>query len=126
MGFDVSCVSVTGLLTLLALPGIGPRRAERIAARFTTLGDVRDAGPNRLKGMVRPGADGELYDKRAWQDAFAHTARVLEDARNHGVRVLAPSDSEYPQWLREIGDRPPVVYLKGKLYSFSGVALLSD
>ena len=115
MGFHVKCESAAGLLTLLAVRGIGPRRAERIAAHFATLGDVRDAGAEQLRGIVPGGAAGELNDKRIWQAAFCDAERVLGEAREHSVRVLAPSDSEYPPWLREIGDRPAVVYLKGKL-----------
>ena len=115
MEFDVNCASAGGLLTLLTLRGVGPRRAERIAAQFATLGDVRDARAEQLTKVMPGGTAGELNYKCAWERAFAHTARVLEDARKHSVRVLAPSDSEYPAWLREIRDRPPVVYVKGQL-----------
>ena len=115
MDFDVNCASADGLLTLLALRGIGPRRAERIAARFATLGDVRDAGPDELKAMVPGNGDGVLSDKSTWEKAFSRAARVLEDASKYAVRVLAVKDAEYPTWLREIRDRPPVVYVKGNL-----------
>ena len=115
MDFDVSCESADGLLTLLALRGIGPRRAERIAARFATLGDVREAAPEELKAVVPGEGCGGLGDECAWERAFSSAARVLEEARTHTVRVLAASDPAYPTWLRRIRDRPPVVYVKGEL-----------
>ena len=31
------------------------------------------------------------------------------------TRSLAPKDSEYPSWLRAASDRPPVVYVRGRL-----------
>jgi DNA processing protein len=31
------------------------------------------------------------------------------------TRVLTPTDPEYPSWLRQVQDRPPVVYVRGQL-----------
>ncbi len=33
------------------------------------------------------------------------------------TRTLTPTDAEYPSWLRAAPDRPPVVYVRGKLPS---------
>ena len=115
MNPDIRCDSANGLLTLLALRGIGPQVAERIVARFESLGDVRDASPQHLAGTVSNRVGSILRDKHAWERAYACALRILEQAYEHSVRVLTETDDEYPVWLREISDRPPVIYVKGTL-----------
>ena len=115
MKLDIRCDSAEGLLTLLAIRGIGPQAAERIAARFATLGDVRDASPRHLAEVVSDSVRSLLRDEHAWKSARVHALRILDQADEHSVRVLTAADGEYPVWLREIPDRPPVIYVKGKL-----------
>ena len=115
MKLDTRCDSAEGLLTLLAFRGIGPQAAERIAARFSTLGDVRDASPRHLAEVVSDSVRSLLRDEHAWKSARVHALRILDQADEHSVRVLTAVDDEYPVWLREIPDRPPVLYVKGKL-----------
>lgn len=115
MNPDIRCASAGGLLTLLALRGIGPQAAERIANRFEDLGDVRDASPQHLAGAVSHSVSSVLRDKHAWESAHTRALRILDQAHEHSVRVLTAIDDEYPVWLREISDRPPVIYVKGTL-----------
>ena len=115
MNPDIRCDSAEGLLTLLAFRGIGPQLAERIAARFVSLGDVCDASPQHLVGIVSNHVSSVLRDKHAWESAYACALRTLEQADEHSVRVLTRIDDEYPVWLRGISDRPPVIYAKGTL-----------
>lgn len=115
MNHDVECTSAGGLLTLLALRGIGPKGAERIARQFDRLSDVFEASPKRLSKVVSRPALNTLSDQRAWENASARTLRILEEAQEHSVRVLGVNDSGYPELLRLIPDRPPVIYVKGEL-----------
>ena len=115
MNLDIRCASAIGRLTLLALRGIGPQAAEQIANQFTVLGDVFDAPPQRLAGTVSSRISSILRDKHAWESAHTLALRILDQAHEHSVRVLAVNDDEYPVWLREISDRPPVIYVKGTL-----------
>ena len=115
MNPDIRCDSADGLLTLLALRGIGPQTAEKIADRFATLGDVRDASPKHLAEIVPSKVDGILRDEHAWEKAYTRALRILDQAHEHSVRVLTAIDDKYPTWLREIPDRPPVIYVKGTL-----------
>ena len=115
MNLEVKCAGARGLLTLLAIRGIGPRVAERISCRFETLGDVRDASPRELAGMVGKLAASNNWDERIWETAYSSANRIIEEARRKSVRVLVATDEEYPSWLREIPNRPPVIYVKGVL-----------
>ena len=37
----------------------------------------------------------------------------MERIERNGVRVLTPSDESYPELLREVYDRPAILYVKG-------------
>ena len=115
MNPDIRCTSVDGLLTLLAIRGIGPRTAERLATRFTTLGEVRNASARQLPMTISNLAGDEIWGDREWETAYSRTLRIIEEAQKQSVRVLAVSDQGYPDWLRGIPDRPPVIYVKGSL-----------
>ena len=115
MNPDIKCASVNGLLTLLAIRGIGPRTAEWLATRFTTLGEVRSASAQQLPATLSNLAIGETWEDREWEMAYSRTLRIIEEAQKQSVRVLAASDQGYPDWLRDIPDRPPVIYVKGSL-----------
>lgn len=115
MDFDIRCTDAVGRLTLLALRGIGPQATEQIVSRFATLGDVFDASPQHLTGTVSSHVSSILRDKHAWKRAHDRALEILDQADEHSVRVLTASNDEYPVWLREIPDRPPVIYVKGNL-----------
>ncbi|MDE0600941.1 MAG: DNA-protecting protein DprA [bacterium] len=115
MNPDIKCASVDGLLTLLAIRGVGPRAAEQLATRFATLGDVRNASPQQLSTSVSNLAIDETWGDRTWETAYSRMRRIIEEAQQQSVRVLAASDQGYPAWLREIRDRPPVIYVKGTI-----------
>ena len=115
MNQDAKCGSVNGLLTLLRIRGIGPRTAEWLAKRFATLGEVRNASAQQLPRTLSNRASGEGWDDREWETAYSRALRIIEEAQEQSVRVFATTDQGYPVWLRDIADRPPVIYVKGSL-----------
>lgn len=105
---------------LAATPEIGPARHERLIEAFgsaeaawqATHADLRAAGLDER--AVRA-----LIDHRAKQPPEALWARI----EPLGVAVLTPRDDAYPHLLREIPDRPPVLYLRGELRREDEVAV---
>ncbi|HTP25192.1 MAG TPA: DNA-processing protein DprA [Anaeromyxobacteraceae bacterium] len=106
--------SAAGLLTLLAMRGVGTRSAERIAARCGVLAEVKSASARDLAG-IPAAALATFRDERAWDAAAAQAAATLSQAESLGVRVVPVTGSEYPELLRAIPDRPPVLFVRGKL-----------
>lgn len=102
-------------MTLLAIRGIGPQSAERLAARFAKLGDVRDATEKELEGAASSRVRSVLRDPQMWEAAHDSARRVIDLAHQHDVRITTVIDDAFPLWLREIPDRPPVLYIKGTL-----------
>jgi DNA processing protein len=111
---DVPTTSAQGLLTLLALRGVGPQTAERLGARFSTLRELREKLPT-LEGAVPANILKTLREDDAWITARGRANDTLEQADRLGVRVLTIADDDYPHHLRAIPDRPLVVYVRGRL-----------
>ncbi len=115
MNRDVTSSGAEGLLTLLGLRGVGPHAALRLARRFNTLGEILDARPEEITAAASARALSAIRDGGAWETAHAKALDTLERADGEDVRVLAVGDDKYPVWLKAIPDRPPVVYVKGRL-----------
>ena len=58
------------------------------------------------------GGQGRLF---AAEDATADAARDIGRWEADGVRLLTVLDSEYPENLRAVHDRPPLVFVNGRL-----------
>jgi DNA processing protein len=102
-----------GVLTLLGLPGVGPKTASVLAHEFSTLGDVRRSDSKLLGVPVR--AEQSLRDEKAWVLAADRARRTIEHAAKLGVTILTAFDDAFPSLLRAVPDSPLVLYVKGML-----------
>lgn len=95
--------SPLGTLTLLHLPGLDPDAGAALVRHPGSLQELRESG-------FLPAITASYWDK-----AFATARQILDQAERLGVRVLTASSPDYPPLLRQIADRPPVLYVKGTL-----------
>lgn len=116
--------TAAGILTLTALRGIGPATAERLAERFQLLAAIADAEPAKLRSLVSASVIESLHEPTALANAGEKAQRVLDEADRRGVRVLSVFDQDYPPALRSLHDRPPVLFVKGKLPPLRSVACI--
>jgi len=116
--------TAAGILTLTALRGIGPATAERLAERFLLLAAIADAEPAKLRSLVSASVIESLHEPTALANAGEKAQRVLDEADRRGVRVLSVFDQDYPAALRALHDRPPVLFVKGKLSPLRSVACI--
>lgn len=112
---DMQTRSAAGLLALLSMRGVGPRSVERIAAKFASVAEVKAASPRDLAGVAPTMALPSLRDEGAWSAAVAHAEAMLATAASLGVRVVPVTEADYPELLRAIPDRPPVLFVRGVL-----------
>lgn len=107
--------TAAGILTLTALRGVGPATAERLAERFPVLDAIVEAGPAELRSVVSAAVAQSLHEPAAIVQAGEKAQRVLDEAERRGVRVVSVFDADYPEALRSLSDRPPILFVKGTL-----------
>lgn len=104
--------SVSGLLALMRIPGIGPRRAVEIARRYPTV--------EQLAAAVAVGAKVKV----SVADVRELDLRPTEPAGD--VSVVGFFDPDYPVALRKLRDAPAVVWYRGTLPSSRCVAIVGS
>jgi DNA processing protein len=102
-------------LTLLGLRGLGPQAVARLGDRFSSLAEAVEAGDEALHGAVTAQGRASLRDRSAVEGALDRAREQMEQAQGLGVAVLSAADEAYPEWLRLLPDRPPVLYVRGAL-----------
>src|SRR5689334_4807146 len=103
-------------LAVVARAGLSANDLALVAGLAPALAAVDEAGASRLASLgLTTRAAGAL----AGPDAAAIDAdlRWLDD---HGGRLLAAGDPDYPALLRESPDAPAVLYLLGHLQALAG------
>jgi DNA processing protein len=104
-------VDYVSWLALRAVEGVGPVLFRRLLERFDSPAQALAATPKALsevKGVTPPvvlAIGGDVCRRFAEDEC-----RRIETA---GVRLLTFLDAEYPRQLFEIGDPPPLLYLRG-------------
>lgn len=112
------------MLTLTALRGIGPATAERLAERFSLIDAILDTEPTNLRSIVSAAVAECLHEPTAIVNARQKALRIIDEADQQGVRVLSVFDTDYPLALRSLSDRPPVLFVKGRLPPRRSVACI--
>lgn len=94
------------------VPQIGRARFSLLEARFGSMEDAWRASPAALQEAGLTGA--ALSALLAARDRISPEAE-LEWLDRLGVRALTWHDEAFPSRLREIYDRPPLLYVRGEL-----------
>ena len=97
---------------LTGIPGIGPRKTERLLERFGTPEKVFRADPGQLKGI--PGITGTDINKICSSRDEGTVKNLYSSLKKQGIRLITKQDEEYPEQLAHIYDAPWVLYVKGK------------
>ena len=91
---------------------VGRARVQQLEEHFGKLEDAWRATPGELKAAgLDSGAINAIATAREKVDPDAE----VELLARHGVRALTWHDDEYPKRLREIFDRPPVLFVRGAM-----------
>lgn len=94
------------------VPQIGRARFSLLEAHFSSLEEAWKSSPVALEAA---GLNGQaLSALLAARDGISPEEEI-EKLEAKGVRALCWSDDAYPARLREIFDRPPVLYVRGEL-----------
>jgi DNA processing protein len=96
------------------VPQIGRARIALLEARFGSMAEAWQASPAALQSG---GLDGSALSALLAARDGVSPEDELEKLDRAGVRALTWHDEAYPSRLKEIFDRPPVLYVRGELLS---------
>ena len=101
------------ILILSLTPGLGARKIKSLIEHFGDAKKVLAANAKELREVegIGPRIIQALQENKVSEKADEELAR----AKKLGINILALSDSNYPECLRQIYDPPPLIYIKGKL-----------
>jgi DNA processing protein len=99
------------LIRLTMTNGVGPHILRALLERFESPTRVLAASRAALRDVpgIGPKLAGNIADASKHVDAQAE----LDLCRQHGVRLLAQTDAQYPPLLKDIPDPPSLLYVKG-------------
>lgn len=104
-------------LRLILTPGIGPGAVRQLLERFGLPEDILDAGRNRLAEVLGAQRAAALLADDDTRDALIRA--TLQWASADGRHLVALHDPGYPQRLLQIGDPPPMLYVRGSIEELS-------
>lgn len=94
------------------VPRIGKVRVAQLEEHFGTLARAWGASPGELRAA---GLDSATINACVTARDRIDPQDELEQLRRHGVQAITWHDAAYPRQLREVHDRPPVLFVRGAL-----------
>lgn len=101
------------LICLNMIEGIGPIKARALLNRFKDPGLIFKASEKDISGVIGPNKKilEAIKDASSGIDLEKELCLISE----HNLRVVAFSDKDYPDLLKNIYDLPIILYVKGRL-----------
>ncbi len=99
-------------LAFSRVPRIGAKRTALLEAHFGSLAAAWDAPASRLRDA---GLDDATLRSLAQVRGGIDPAAEVETLRAAGIQAFTWQDEGYPSRLRQIDDRPPVLFVRGAL-----------
>lgn len=104
-------------LALLFVRGLGSRGIVQL---LDAVGSAEELFSLSLGDLVgRLGVRKEVAEQIASKECFRDAEREVSYCRRYNIRIIAAQDAEYPQLLREAGDRPHVLFVQGNVDALS-------
>lgn len=100
-------------IALSMIPDIGPVTIRSLISRFGKPESVFSADVEELK-VVEGVGERKARNIKGFS-GWDQVRRMLKRLEDEGIRVILYSDRDYPPLLREIGDAPVILYLKGEI-----------
>lgn len=108
-------------LRLALTPGLGPAGTRALLAAFGSPRVALRAGTAALAGCVGPAVARALVAPDPQREVAV--GRSLDWAAEPGHHLLAVTDPDYPEPLRQIPDPPPVLFVAGASFRLASAAL---
>ena len=107
--------SSLGLSFLMAVEGIGPAKATKIAESFRDISNLRRASKNQIMTLIGKSTD-SLID---------HCASEIPPVKlPDGVRAICKFDDEWPDSLQSLKSPPAIIYVIGTVPKIPCIAVV--
>lgn len=113
--FDDRLTDPLGLLTVIAVRGVGPTTAEKIVKAFPTLRALHEADPAACKGVMNKTLVESFADAPTLWAARDAAQAILSRADELGVHVVTAFSEAYPERFALAEERPMLLYVRGDL-----------
>lgn len=100
-------------LALLFTRGIGSRGAAALIDHFGTAERLFSASKEEVMRSV--GLREELAERIVAGEGMELAEREVEYCRKHDIRIISATDPEYPEPLRQVSDRPHLLFVQGNV-----------
>lgn len=100
-------------IALSSIDDVGPVTARRLLSAFRSPRKILEAKIDELRD-VEDISEAKLK-KIARFDSWDEVEKTIVAAKEHGIRIIKYTDSEYPENLRQIEDSPVLLYCKGRI-----------
>jgi DNA processing protein len=100
-----------GWLALTLVPGVGARTFHRLIHRFGSPARVFTAPRRHLEQI--PGLKGDIIEAIRSPSLEKAAGKEMARLRELGIRIIRWGRKEYPNFLANIADPPPLLYIKG-------------
>lgn len=112
---------IESLLSLYAVPGLGPARIRKLLAAFGSPDAVMQAP---LQKLVRiPGVEDLLARRIKEKVDKQRIRRQLNYIDQHGMQIITCWDEAFPTFLKNIYDAPILLFCKGDLRILNSMAI---
>lgn len=105
--------SLSSILLLAMLPGIGPRILADLLDKFETAANVLAASPQALATVRNVGP--KLITSLRNAAAIVDVQAIGRWCHENNVRILARDTPEYPETLLDLVDAPPILFVDGEI-----------
>ena len=94
--------------------GVGPRIFQQLLMRLGPPENILNADPEDFADIPRLGEEGPEKILRSLDHIGAFEQKI-EQLSSQGIDTITYFDDLYPEMLREIGDPPPIIYIRGNV-----------
>jgi DNA processing protein len=110
-------------LALALTPGLGPQRIQRAFRQKKQMDRIFNMPLTELEGLGFPAESAQFVFNG---DALRAAERQWRDVAAAGAGILAFTDADYPERLRQIFDPPPILWVRGDstLLARPGIAVV--
>jgi DNA processing protein len=91
--------------------GVGGSALRHLLIAFGGPAEVLAANQYALEGVVKKTIATNIFQRKVDEDKFTQTINWLKDPLNS---LITLADADYPEFLLNISDPPPILYFKGQ------------